>query len=209
LAFGPYDAGVHAIGRAQELLEESRDTAIPRRVRGDMQRLSTVMAVSALDTYMHRLVVDRCYMHGRLPGALAGLPTTFEQLLAQADETKIAARRPPYNSRPRVAVKRQLRDRLLRETFQRYDEVARALGMAGRGGLWEKIAGQMNPAMTTDALKRRLNGIVDRRNQIVHEGDYLRLERPRNSNRNGMSYSRASRDIEFLARLINAIHDVV
>jgi RiboL-PSP-HEPN len=197
---------MHAIDRARALLEEARDTAIPRHVRGDMRRLSTVMAVAALDTYMHRLVVERCYEHEQLPGGLANLPIPFDQLLAQADEAKSAARNPPHESRPRVAVKRQLRDRLLRETFQRYDEVARALGMAGRGGLWNDIAARMNPATSADELKDRLNGIVDRRNQIVHEGDYLRLERPRNANRNGMSYGKAAQDIDFLSALIDAIH---
>src|SRR6266508_3758687 len=63
----------------------------------------------------------------------------FEALLAQADAAKEAARDEPRNSRPRVGVKRQLRDRLLRETFQRYDEVANALGMAGRSGAGTKL----------------------------------------------------------------------
>jgi hypothetical protein len=167
------------------------------------------MGVAALDTYMHRLVVDRCYAHDQLPGALASLGVSFEQLLVQADESKIAARKPSHNSRPRVAIKRQLRDRLLRETFQRYDDVSRALGMAGSSGVWGDIAAHMAPAITTKELKVRLNGIVDRRNQIVHEGDYLRLERPRNAKRNGMTYRQAAGDIDFLEALIDAIHAVV
>ncbi len=167
------------------------------------------MAVAALDTYMHRLVVDRAYAHRELPGALAKLPMTFQELLNQADAAKVAARRKPHRSRPRVAIKRQLRDRLLRETFQRYDEVAKALGMAGRSGAWEAIGQHLDLPMTTEQIKERLNGIVTRRNQIVHEGDYRRLERPRGPGRNRITYPQAKADIDFLSNLIEAIHSVV
>lgn len=173
-----------------------------------MRRVSTVMAVAALDTYMHRLVVDRAFTHQTLPGALASLTVSFEQLLAQADDAAVAARKARHNSRPRVSVKRQLRDRLLRETFQRSDDISRALGMAGRSGLWTDIAANMAPPMSAKALKARLDAIVVRRNQIVHEGDYQRLERPRFSRRNGMTHAQAAANIDFVARLIDAIHGV-
>jgi hypothetical protein len=167
------------------------------------------MAVAALDTYLHRLIVDRAYTHRELPGALAKLDVTFRELLAQADAAGAAARRRPHRSRPRVGVKRQLRDRLLRETFQRYEDVARALGMAGHSRKWELIGQNMKPPMPPTEIKTRLNTIVMRRNQIVHEGDYERLERPRGNRRNGFPATEAKADIEFIAQLINAIHAVV
>lgn len=174
-----------------------------------MRRLSTVMAVAALDTYMHRLIVERCFAHDELPGGLAALSMPFSALLEQADQAKAAARRPPHNTRPRVAVKRQLRDRLLRETFQRYDDVSKALALAGLSGSWRDIASNMSPPTTPDRVKHQLNAIVDRRNQIVHEGDYRRLERPRGSARNQMTFGQAARSIDFVADLIGAIHAVV
>src|SRR6266542_5793530 len=190
MAFTAYDAAAHAIGRARNLLDASRPSVsdkVTTIVRGDMMRLSIVMAVAALDTYMHRLVVERAYTHRDLPGGLGSLGIPFQHLLAQADASADAARAKPHNSRPRVAVKRQLRDRLLTETFQRYEEVSRALGMAGQSGRWEEIGQQLSPRMDTQLIKRRLNLIVQRRNQIVHEGDYRRLERPRRPTRNTIS----------------------
>ncbi len=125
------------------------------------------MAVAALDTYMHRLIVDRAFSHNEMPRELAKLSIDFEHLLAEADKAKAAARSKPHSSRPRVAVKRQLRDRLLRETFQRYDSINRALKMAGRSGSdWVAIGQQLNPSMTPEQIKNRLDGIVIRRNQI-------------------------------------------
>jgi hypothetical protein len=63
--------------------------------------------------------------------------------------------------------------------------------------------------MTSDQIKIRLNAIVMRRNQIVHEGDYKRVERPQTAEGNGISSSDARADVAFLATLIDAIHAVV
>jgi hypothetical protein len=212
VSFTPYDAATNTLTRSRGLLKASRRTATPElevSVRIDIRRLSTVLAVAALDAYLHRLIVDRVYVHKELPGGLATLDVTFGLLLAKADAAKEAARSPTYDSRPRVAVKRQLRDRLLRETFQSYRDVQRALGMAGKSGTWKAIGAQMTPTRTPEQIRDRLNGIVQRRNQIVHEGDYRRLERPQNSRRNAMTYSEAKGAIEFIAQLIGAIDSVV
>jgi hypothetical protein len=183
--------------------------AAPANVRADMRRLSVVMAIAALDTYMHRLIIERVYAHDELPSVLARLDVTFEQMLDWADEAKSAARASPYNSRPRVAVKRQLRDRLLRETFQNHNDVGRAINMAGRAKKWEEIGQQLNPTLRPEEIRTRLNGIVMRRNQIVHEGDYKRMERPRDASRNGMTRAQATADIDFIAELIDALHAVL
>jgi hypothetical protein len=135
-----------------------------------MCKLSVVMAVAALDTYMHRLIVERVYTHPkrlggglRLPGGLARLDLPFAELLAWADEAGAAARSEPHKSRPRVHVKRQLRDRLLRDTFQRYDDVSRALGMAGVGGNWNAIGANLDPPLEPKEIGERLDAIVMRR----------------------------------------------
>lgn len=211
MPFTPYDAATNAISRARALLRAAQTQTRSGQtvLRADLRRLSVVMAVAALDTYMHRLIVQRAFWHESLPPALAKLDIPFVRLLAQADDAGEAARREPWNSRPRVGVKQQLRDRLLRETFQRYEDVSKALGMAGRSGEWDAIGQRMNPAQTSNQIRTRLNSIVTRRNQIVHEGDYERLERPRGPRRNRMTAAQAKRDVDFVADLIDAIHTVV
>src|SRR6266511_4952605 len=207
MPFGAYDAATHAVVRSRALLEVARqNTDLPTNVRADMRRLSVVLAVAALDTYMHRLIVERAYVHDELPFPLARLDVAFRDLLDWADSAAVAARGAPHQSRPRVAVKRQLRDRLLRETFQNFNDVGRALNMAGVARRWDLIGEQMTPGMGAEAIRSRLNGIVMRRNQIVHEGDYERLERPRGARRNTMYSHEARADIDFVANLIDAIH---
>lgn len=224
MAFSSYDAAVHTIERAYGLLLGARPnvfgrrpagglfkrrSTVPRDVRADMRRLSIVMAVAALDTYMHRLILERVFTHEALPKRLAHLDFSFEQLLAQADETRDAARAQPSNTRPRVGVKRQLQDRLLRETFQSFNAVSQALNMAGRKKEWVAIGDKMSPPMERNEIQQRLDGIVHRRNQIVHEGDYERLQKPQKAKLNDITQKQARSDIDFLAELIDAIHAVV
>jgi hypothetical protein len=165
-----------------------------------------VLAVAALDTYMHRLIIDRAFTHEELPRALANVDVPFERLLAEADARGADARRQPHRARPRVGVKRELRDRLLRRTFQSYEDVGKALSMAGRSRGWDAIGQGFTPSLTPGTIRVRLTAIIERRNQIVHEGDYRRLERPRDSRRNPISFADASRDVRFMASLIEAIH---
>jgi hypothetical protein len=166
------------------------------------------MGVAALDTYMHRLIVERVYRYASLPGRLAALTFSFAYALEHADSSATAARAAPHNSRPRVALKRALRDRLLRETYQRYEDVSNALGMAGLSGNWVTIGQNFTPPLQPIELERRLNAIVDRRNQIAHEGDYERLDRPQTARMNGLSQAEATADVDFIADLVDAIHSV-
>jgi hypothetical protein len=224
MTFTSYDAATDTIERASGLLRAARPNSsrrrssgelftrpstVPSHVRSDMRRLSIVTAVAALDTYMHRLILERAFQHDDLPKSLAALDVPFEQLLAQADATRDAARAKPSKSRPRVGVKRQLQERLLRETFQNYNAVSRALKMAGRAKDWGPIGAKMAPPLTPAEIKRRLDEVVHRRNQIVHEGDYERLQKPQKAKLNKITQPQARRDIDFIAAVIDAIHAVV
>ncbi len=182
MPFTPYDAANHMLDRAEALLDLARTltrkptrdalppglaSAAGRPVRDDLRRLALVMAVAALDTYMHRLVVSRAYLHEDLPLKLADVTVRFGDLIDQADAAVIAHNE-GRRSRPRVAAKRLLRERLLRETFQRPDRVTDALSMAGVPKAWSVIAAAMAGAPKPEDLRSTLNALVERRNAIVH-----------------------------------------
>jgi hypothetical protein len=76
MAFSPYNAATHCIGRANALLAGASNAA-NAPVAHDLRRVSIVMGVAALDTYMHRLIVERAYRHQTLPGRLARLDFQF------------------------------------------------------------------------------------------------------------------------------------
>src|SRR4051794_28516274 len=120
MPFTPYDAARHMMDRAEALvdlagrlsLKEVR-AVVGRRgrlsVRSDVRRLSIVMAVAALDTYMHRLIVSRAYLHDPMPAALANVTVRFGDLVGQADAA-VAAHREGRNTKPRVPAKKLLRE---------------------------------------------------------------------------------------------------
>jgi len=81
--------------------------------------------------------------------------------------------------------------------------------MAGRKKEWTAIGDKMSPPLERNEIQRRLDGIVHRRNQIVHEGDYERLQKPQKAKLNEITQKQARADINFLAQLIDAIHAVV
>jgi hypothetical protein len=211
MAFSAHDAATDAISRARALLAGSRNTrkspsSLALEVREDMRRQAVVMAVAALDSYLHRLVVARVYDHGQLPKKLGRLSVEFELLLEQADLTAAAARSEPRNTRPRVQVKRILRERLLRMTFQSFDAVTDALNMAGKRSDWTGIGLQFTPTVSPNQIRARLDDVVRRRNQIVHEGDYERLDRPQRKRLNSLGYLDARSMVNFISELIDSIN---
>lgn len=67
----------------------------------------------------------------------------------------------------------------------------------------------MSGSWSSKTAKERLDRIVDRRNAIVHEGDYERSERPREARTVAITRAEASDSVELLADLIEAIHSVI
>lgn len=78
--------------------------------------------------------------------------------------------------------------------------------MAGASGQWKDIAADLPGQPTTVEVKERLDAIVNRRNGVVHEGDYERLERPQNAKLSSLTAGEVNEDIEFLSQLVEAIH---
>jgi hypothetical protein len=80
--------------------------------------------------------------------------------------------------------------------------------MAGRKKEWKAI-GAISPSMDSDEIRERLDAVVRRRNQIVHEGDYERLQKSQKAKLNVITQAQARSDLGFVAALIDAIYDVV
>lgn len=168
-----------------------------------------VMAVAAIDSYMHALVLRRVAEVRKaadFPKSLARLDVEFADLTKLADST-IDAQRRGKPMRPWVRVKAALQNRLLKDTFQSYDQVARGLAIAGVNKPWEKIAKELGKS--TKDCKSWLNGLVHRRNQIVHEGDLMRASRPRRLKFNSVTHAAAEDDVDRMEELIDAIEKIV
>lgn len=179
------------------------------KVKNDLRRSALVMAVTGIDAYMHWLVyrqISEVRKEGDLPKALAKLDIPFTEIAALADAT-LRGRKEKVDTRPWVQVKHAMQKRLLRETFQSYEQVGIAFSWAGIEKPWSRVAGKMG--VQADSIKLRLNSLVHRRNQIVHEGDITRASRPQKLKYNDVDHAQIVDDVNWIESVIAAIEKVV
>jgi hypothetical protein len=209
MPFEPHEAAEACILRSRRLLDLSTSKTLPDgKVRSDLRRSALVIAVSGIDSYMHWLVyrkVSALRREGDLPGALARISIPLAELASLA-EAAIQGRQNQIETRPWVQVKHTIQKRLRKETFQTHEQVSNALAMAGVKSAWPRIATLMG--ISQDIIKTRLDGIVNRRNQIVHEGDIVRASRPRNLQYNEVDSDIVAEDIGWIEELLGAIQEV-
>jgi hypothetical protein len=203
----PIDSARDFLKRARGLLDASNTTGLSNIVKNDLKRSSLVYAVAALDTYLHQLVykeISNVRSAGELPSSLARFEIPFGDIATLADAVVDNQRRTPKKRiRPWVKAKNALLQELLKDTFQNFDQVSRALSMTGMKRPWEAIGNSIG--MTPDQIRERLRSITNRRNQIVHEGDFVRALRPRSIRRNLAKRDEFRADIDWIAKLIDAI----
>ena len=133
MPFLPKQTAESCLRRSRRFLDLAQNNLPVRQVKNDLRRMALVMAVAALDSYMHGIVLRRVADVRRradLPKPLARLEVPFGELADLADAS-INAQRGGRDTRPWVQVKASLQRRLLKETFQSYDQVATAFAIAG------------------------------------------------------------------------------
>jgi len=143
---------------------------------------------------------------GDLPKAFSKLDIPFTELASLADSV-VAARSRNVHSRPWAKVKNTLHQRLLKETFQSYDQVATAFALAGIEKGWTRVAAEMG--MQPAEIKVRLGGIVHRRNQIVHEADISRSSRLRQPKYNLIRHAKVEADVDWVEFVIQSTEKVL
>lgn len=209
MAFLPKQAADSCLRRARRFLRLAQRRLPVTRVSNDLRRMALVMAVAAIDSYMHAVILRRIAdvrKRADLPKALARQEIPFSEIADLAD-TSIDARHNNRLSRPWVQVKTSLQKRLLKETFQTSEQVANALAMAGVDKAWSKIAPELGEK--PEDVKKRLDSLVHRRNQIVHEGDMKRASRPQRLKFNDIDHVKAQDSIDWVDTLIKAMDKVV
>jgi len=105
-----------------------------------------------------------------------------------------------------VQVKNTVHRHLLKKTFHSSIQVGDGLAAARISGAWKRISEAIDEPAAE--LKKRLDQIVMRRNQIVHEGDMRRLVRPRNVSFNDVTQKSATADVDWMESLLDAIDEL-
>lgn len=131
----------------------------------ELLRAELVLAVSALDCYIHDLVrigmIKIFQSAGEEPNAFLnfGVSLNFVKNL-------LGCR---LESAKNTVFEQEIRRLHGFKTFQSADNIAQALSFIGISSIWDKVGNATNIPVAD--LKTELNVIVDRRNRIVHEGD--------------------------------------
>jgi hypothetical protein len=192
--------------RARQLLRGAQRLPTGKQ---DLYRAALVMGVAALDAYMHALIISRVIWNrggGGLPRSMLQLDVPFRGL-ADLAENWLDARRRGVTNRPWGDVKKVLQDRLLVDTFQSPDQLARGLALAGVQKGWKHVRDVLE--QPGEDLASRLSPIIRRRNQIVHEGDFRRQQKPRRLKRQQITIGYVNESLDLLERLIAVIDKVV
>lgn len=209
MPFHPINASDACLRRSRRLLALATNELPDAKVKNDLRRSALVMAVTAVDSYMHWLVyrqISEVRKEGDLPKSLAKLDLPFTDIALLADAT-IRGRKDGVDTRPWVQVKNAMQKRLLKETFQSYEQVATAFSWAGIEKPWSRVAAKLG--IQANDIKSQLNALVHRRNQIVHEGDITRASRPHKLKYNEVDHAQVAADVDWIAALIQAVEQVV
>ena len=129
----------------------------------DMLRAALVLAVSALEYYIHEVVrIGMLEIHrGQRPE-----PPAFSRF-----QISLGSARVGINAGQNIDswLEDEIRQRHSYKSFQQPEAIADAIRLISEKKLWEEVSTNMgSPARS---IKQQLNLIVDRRNKIAHEAD--------------------------------------
>lgn len=176
----------------------------------ELLRAATVAAVSALDRYMHDIVVQKSWEllsrpEDRIPRDLCEIKVpvlTSKRALDRLRKDKKA--------RPAHLVKKALQDVLHRQfTFQKPDDVKKAADMLGIKDFWTKVAIRMPGKPAREDVIAELKSISVRRNQIVHEADIVRKVKGKQITLRDVTYPEAENTVKYLKNLASAINKLI
>ncbi len=164
----------------------------------DLLRWEWVLAVSALDKYIHDVV-----RIGMVEEFLGTRPKTNKYNTFRIDMSQymnlIAS------PAPELAFENEIKRQHGYLAFQHPDKLVEALSFIwSEEHKWVVISQHMTTHISAADLKTKLNNIVIRRDQIVHEGDCFTAAVP--LHQQAITESDVNDDISFISELVQAIH---
>lgn len=163
----------------------------------DLLRWQWVLAVSALDRYIHDIV-----RIGMIQEFMGKRSQTDRYQRFQIDLKRLEQIR--QSATPEIEFEKAVIQQNSFRAFQHPDKIAEALSFIWpENHKWDVISQNMRLAITPKDLTTKLNNIVVRRDQIVHEGDCFASVLP--FQQQAISQSDVQDVISFITDLVNAI----
>jgi hypothetical protein len=160
------------IRKLSHLYDEMQKVVLDKSELSDLLRIQLVNAVSAFDKFLHDLV--RIGVVSQLKGSMDMEKKTLSTIHIDAD-TYIRLSKLSASAYDQLELHRLLENRvelvLKTMSFQRPEKIKDALSYIwSESNKWNKLATEMS--LSENELRDSICLYVDRRNQIVHEGDF-------------------------------------
>lgn len=204
---------VTSLEAASDVLQRARNLLVldtpgtPETVREDLRRAALALGLASLDTYMHWAIGRRTFSDP-IPPELAKVGVPFGEML-QIANASVVARNEGKRNRPQISVRTVLNEKLLELTFQSPRRIETGMKMVGVIKCWNAISEVIEPHQAPAVLKDRLGKLTHRRNQIVHEGDFTRQQRPQKLKREAIDSKYVAGELDWIESFIMAIDTVV
>lgn len=154
-------------------------------------RASLTMMVSAIDTSVHELIINAIMFEIKEDKSIFKLDNVKIGALAMKESDE--------NTRIRL-IESDLRRQFAKESFQSTRQIETSLAQIGITKIWTKLSSTLR--QPAEDIKIKLDLLVRRRNQIVHEGDLDHLHSIRDIDREDIDAS-----LTFTKNLVNGIID--
>nr|WP_237396002.1 HEPN domain-containing protein [Okeania sp. KiyG1] len=164
----------------------------------DILRAALVLAVSALDYYIHEVVtLGMLEIHQ----GLRPEPPAFSRFQISLGIAREGLKNPPDFA---SYLEDEIRQRHSYKSFQQPDSIADAIRLISDKKLWQEVGNIMG--RPDKDIKQELKIIIDRRNKIAHEADIdptLSL-----GNRWGIDEIMVGDAVDFIEEVVDSIHSI-
>lgn len=175
----PYKTGLTSrfeatISQVDELLaiHHYLQSAPVTEVTDNILRASLTIMVSAIDTSIHELIISAIMFE------IKEDKSTFD--LNNVKVSVLASKETDNDTRLRL-IESNLRRQFSKESFQSSRQIENSLAQIGIKKIWTKLSSTLH--QPPEDIKIKLDLLVRRRNQIVHEGDLDHLHSIRDIDR--------------------------
>lgn len=149
------------------------------QITNNILRASLTMLVSTIDTTIHELLINAIMCELKERKSIFSIEKIQIDIISHKESDPEARLR---------IINACLRQRYAKESFQSSRQIENALSTIGITKIWTKLSVQI--CMPPEDIKRKLDLLVRRRNQIVHEGDLDHLHSLRDIERNDLDEAR-------------------
>jgi hypothetical protein len=164
-AIKQFEANLESVKQLGVIYIAFVDKVTPAINLDELLRAELVLAVGALDCYVHDLVrigMGLAFKSGK------GEPNAYLNLGVSLDFVKKLLSAASENDRLHLFEQEIRRIQGFR-TFQTAENISQALSLIGIKAIWDKVANILG--MNSVDVRTQLNLVIDRRNRIAHESD--------------------------------------